>query len=112
MARVFFIVIVSMQLETQAVLANGPGLFDGAAPLFQTRAVVPGGASPSLFAAPSDGGFFAPLPDRPAPAPQIRGSVADLLSLIAEAEAGVAGYDAVNGGARIRPPRPPTHNTH
>jgi hypothetical protein len=38
-------------------------------------------------------------------------SVARLLSLIASAEAGAEGYDAVNQRAMIRPPKPPTELT-
>lgn len=71
-------------------------------------------ASPSLFAGDSGRSFFAPLPARAsAPRASVSGStpVAQLLSLIAIAEAGSKGYDAVQYGARIRTPRPPTQMT-
>ncbi len=65
----------------------------------------------SLFAGTQDGSFFAPFPVR-APAPTGVGqSTARLLTLISRAEAGQAGYDAVQHGARIRTPRPPTQMT-
>ncbi|GAB5449494.1 hypothetical protein [Gymnodinialimonas sp.] len=73
-------------------------------------------SSGSLFA--GDGtGFFAPLPPRARAAPSVpralgaQGPVAQLLSLIARVEAGSAGYDAVQHGARIHPPRAPTQMT-
>lgn len=71
----------------------------------------------SLFAPDARMGFFAPLPDRIAPiivAPIIgtgTAAVDQLLSLIARAEAGSAGYDAVQHGARVRPVRLPTQMT-
>ena len=73
----------------------------------------------SLFQG-SQAGMFAPLPDRVEPVrarltPQLGGtgstSVDQLLSLIADAEAGSAGYDAVQHGARIRPAKRPTDMT-
>ena len=73
----------------------------------------------SLFAGPKSG-FFEPLPDPPADPPSqpsgvVHGTgttqVDQLLSLIARAEAGSAGYDAVQYGARIRPTKPPTQMT-
>jgi hypothetical protein len=71
----------------------------------------------SLFVPDARMGFFAPLPDRIAPtsvAPIIGTGTAPvdrLLSLIARAEAGSAGYDAVQHGARVRPVRLPTQMT-
>lgn len=79
----------------------------------------------SLFAPSGDQGFFAPLPDRSAQQAPARTTstrtapltgtgntaVDQLLTLIARAEAGSAGYDAVQHGARIRPGRPPTQMT-
>ena len=66
----------------------------------------------SLFAGPALG-LFAPLPEKyTGPLRQgWRGPVALLRDLIAAAEAGPDGYDAVQHGARIRPPKPPTHMT-
>lgn len=70
--------------------------------------------SGSLF---SGAGFFAPLPPRslsePATSRSLGGQspVGQLLTLIARVEAGIAGYDAVQHGARIRPARAPTQMT-
>jgi muramidase (phage lysozyme) len=70
----------------------------------------------SLFAG-TGAGLFAPLPPRARvgnarPRPLAgRSAVAQLLSLIAAAEAGGSGYDAVQHGARVQPPAPPTHLT-
>lgn len=81
-----------------------------------------------LFASqPQSEGFFAPLPPRieaPATGNEVRlaappnvhlgtgnAPVDRLLTLIASAEAGPAGYDAVQYGARIKPPLPPTRMT-
>ncbi len=75
----------------------------------------------SLFAGTAGNSLFAPLPDR-APdrvtsvrlpsGPLAGSSVADQVRhIIAEAEAGRAGYDAVNGGARVKPPKPPSQMT-
>lgn len=74
--------------------------------------------SASLFEGPRVG-MFAPLPDRPSaptrlapPLTSTGGTQVDqLLSLIARAEAGPAGYDAINYGARIRTSRPPSQMT-
>jgi len=75
---------------------------------------VSGGAS--LFSGRRAGGLFAPT----APAgstraeirrPTARPGLTGLRDLIARAEAGSAGYDAVQYGARIRPSRPPTQMT-
>lgn len=70
------------------------------------------GFAGSLFDGPARG-LFAPLPEQYSGTlrPTWRGPVASLRDLIAEAEAGPAGYDAVQHGARIRPPKPPTRMT-
>ncbi|WGW03344.1 lysozyme family protein [Tropicibacter oceani] len=78
----------------------------------------------SLFAGPSEGGFFAPVQRRPRSEPRAAalsavaiptrtggGQVARLRALIARAEAGRMGYDAVVYAARIKPPRRPTDMT-
>ncbi len=76
----------------------------------------------SLFLPAGNQGLFAPLPARPRGTPASGAGVMSplgsgntpgdrLLSLIARAEAGAAGYDAVQYGARIRPSKPPTHMT-
>ena len=97
-----------------------------AADLFEDRAPLPTGArqpliavreappvqSASLFTGRKDDGLFAPAPRRAMTAPLTGGSVAARLrDLIALAEAGPAGYDAVQHGARIRPAKPPTRMT-
>ena len=71
-------------------------------------------APASLFSG-AQTGMFAPLPERvtlaaarPAVASTDITPVDKLLSLIAQAEAGSAGYDAVQHGARVKPPRNPT----
>jgi muramidase (phage lysozyme) len=96
-------------------------------PLIQARAEVADtaeaeearGRAQSLFIGRASHGFFAPF----APRDRSRGSalpgglygadeqVVMLRSLIAKAEAGRDGYDAVQHGARIRPALPPTQMT-
>ena len=75
----------------------------------------------SLFVGQSGGSLFAPYPARnrdlrqKAPIPNALGrhasSEARLLHLIASAEAGPDGYDAVQHGARVRPDKRPTDMT-
>ena len=85
----------------------------------RTSAVLTGvpvnrGTTSSLFAGTQGGSFFAPLPDRPrTEIARLSGSspVAQLLSLIAIAEAGSAGYEAVQYGTTIRPGKRPTDMT-
>jgi hypothetical protein len=75
----------------------------------QTQARLSAG---SLFISRAEGGLFAALPAR-LDAP-LRGGgtkAARLRDLIASAEAGRAGYDAVQYGARVKPPKPPTQMT-
>ncbi len=68
---------------------------------------------PSLFAGAS--GVLAPMPARLSaplmPRKHATGPVAGILDIIARAEAGPSGYDAVQYGARTKPPRPPTRMT-
>lgn len=71
----------------------------------------------SLFSG-AQAGMFAPLPERvtlaaarPSMFAKDNTPVAQLLTLIAQAEAGSAGYDAVQYGARVKPPKRPTHMT-
>jgi hypothetical protein len=94
---------------------RGPMLRGAALPLFAGPAVraAPRG---SLFAGRDAGGLFAPTASRPPPpvaGPQALAAPlrARLRDLIARAEAGPAGYDAVQSGARHPPPRPPTRMT-
>lgn len=92
-------------------------LHTAVAPLFGGTSNPSSGASGSLFAGTTSGSMFAPLPPRQRTSPDIPGTlgrsspIAQLLSLIAQAEAGRDGYDAVQHGARIRPQRPPTQMT-
>ncbi len=88
-------------------------------PLIALRTTArPGPTQPaSLFANAGRLGFFAPMPKaRPTPAPSAEplsgnSAVARLRSLIAEAEAGPDGYDAIIHGARVKPPKRPTELT-
>ena len=79
----------------------------GVAPLFERGETRTGSAS--LFA--PGAGFFAPFVPRGPLAERAVGQIAQLLSLIAEAEAGPLGYDAVQYGATIKPPKAPTDMT-
>lgn len=66
----------------------------------------------SLFAGRDGASIFALRPTpAPAPAPLTDFGVAGLRQLIASAEAGKADYDAVQYGAIVRPPKPPTRMT-
>ena len=95
------------------------GLFRDRAPLLdqarqplitpRTGATVQGA---SLFVGPRNDGLFAPATRRSLTAPLTGTSVAARLrNLIALAEAGREGYDAVQHGARIGPPKRPTQMT-
>jgi hypothetical protein len=94
------------------MLAEVRPLSGGAEPLLARPVAVARASSASLF---SDGAsFFArapPLPDGPVRLRAPEGEAALLLALIARAEAGAAGHDAVQHGARIPPPRAPTAMT-
>lgn len=83
-------------------------------------------SAPSLFVGQTEGGMFAPFPVRieafpsPTDVAAVSGSpvgtfggtpVARLRHLIAQAEAGRAGYDAVQHGATVRPAKKPTDMT-
>lgn len=66
----------------------------------------------SLFSGRNTGSLFAARPDRaPVLGPLTDFGVAGLRQLIASAEAGKADYDAVQHGAIIKPPKPPTRMT-
>lgn len=130
MARL--IMAVALMLWAQPVRAELQSLFagGGAHPLASTAVALftapepPEANSPgaSLFAGPRLG-LFAPLPPRPKPrletaaaragVPTLVGPTraAHLLNLIARAEAGRAGYDAVQHGAKVRPLAAPTRMT-
>lgn len=110
-----------MVLMMGAMPAGAEALLGGArgALLTQGHALIPisTGAprsGPSLFAGRAAEGLFAP-PD-PAALDAVRlgpakDRIARLRSLIAQAEAGAKGYDAVQYGATIKPPGPPTRLT-
>lgn len=88
-------------------------VFTARAPLFsqtpQNRSYV---SSASLFVGEAEGGLFAALPGRHDAALRHGGpKAARLRDLIASVEAGRAGYDAVQLGARIKPPKRPTDMT-
>ena len=75
-------------------------------------------ARAGLFVPSGDEGMFAPLPERasaPERSPAVVGTgntpVDRLLTLIAQAEAGSMGYDAVQYGATVKPARLPTQMT-
>lgn len=76
--------------------------------------------APSLFVGTQGGSLFAPYPKRRQPEPTVQPALgvpvsttpaARIRDLIASAEAGRAGYDAVVYAARIKPPKPPTAMT-
>ncbi len=100
------------------LLARASPLVVIRAPMITVRATTPpdkGSGNTSLF----DGrlGLLAPMPAGPPPAtaptrlPDGLDGLATIRALIGRAEAGAMGYDAVQHGARIRPPRPPTQMT-
>jgi hypothetical protein len=114
MARWIALTVLIWLVPCGTALGEVRPLFAGsAAPLAVGPAGVSRTASPSLFVGPAAGGFFAPRRARAGLiAPSARdGAVTRLLDLIARAEAGAAGYDAVQHGARIPPPRRPTRMT-
>lgn len=111
---------------TALLLAPAPGAGQSASLFSQTAARAPlvalqgGGPGPaparsaSLFAGAGAEPLFGPR--RALAVPEAGGlaagsAIAKLRHLIAEAEAGAAGYDAVNHGARVKPPHPPTQMT-
>lgn len=102
------------------------GFLGAREPLVQARTEVPDmdegsvGAQ-SLFLGQSGFGFFAPMSERDRSGRRTQRSIVPLTGgdpqaamvrhLIAEAEAGRDGYDAVQHGARRKTPRPPTQMT-
>ena len=92
--------------------ADPPGgpLFPARQPLFVLKGGTDGTVRlASLFVDEAEGGFFAALPGRDDAAPlRGGGKAAQLHALIARAEAGAMGYDAVQHGARIKPRKRPT----
>ncbi|MBS0123866.1 hypothetical protein [Thetidibacter halocola] len=106
---------VGLFADRQPLFATQGGTGRGSASLFAPAPPDAQVTTASLFAGTRDGGLFSPLPerlDRPLLRAGTGGSAAmRLRDLIARAEAGRAGYDAVQHGAVIRPPLPPTRMT-
>ena len=86
----------------QAVASLLPDTLPGTDPGRGAVSLNPGAAS--LFRGRSSGGLFAPILSAPP-------SVKQLFDLIASAEAGKAQYDAVQYGAKRKPPKKPTQMT-
>lgn len=114
MRRGIFTVIVLIGLPFISSAEPSPGdPFAARQPLFEMRHSTEGQARlASLFVDNSKRSLFAP--------PRLGGDVllrqtnskaTRLHDLIARAEAGAMGYDAVQHGARIKPPKPPTDMT-
>lgn len=112
------VVLCSFAVSARAGPLFGNGaLPGGASPLFQASLPETSATGGSLFAGRAAHGLFAPRPD-PVPdlpedafaqmLPGRGGPVAALRDLIAKAEAGPAGYNAVVWDAKVRPPRAPT----
>ena len=90
---------------------NGP--FAARQPLFEMQHSAAGQARlASLFIDDQQASLFAPSPRRTKTLRrQSTKKARRLHDLIARAEAGTMGYDAVQNGARIKPPKPPTAMT-
>ncbi len=104
--------------EAFSLIGQGTFLQEGRAAERLIRASAPaaGAGAPSLFRDRAEGGLFAPRAaapgaTMPAPTPALGSRAARLKHLIASAEAGRDGYDAVQHGARARPGKPPTAMT-
>ena len=103
MARYVLIVFIGLLWPGMVAAQNG-SLFvakGGAGVLVRASAG-------SLFQSASVHGFLTPLPDADMRPSTLPASVSGLLDLIALAEAGPAGYNAVQYGARIKPARAPS----
>ncbi|QFS83924.1 hypothetical protein FIU97_14335 [Roseivivax sp. THAF40] len=95
-------------------LALSGGLFAARAPLFEgvDRAAAPDTRNPSSLFAGREGTTLFRQVIHAAPLAAFGDTAAThLRHLIADAEAGPMGYDAVQHGARIRPKHPPTQMT-
>ncbi|KMW58748.1 hypothetical protein AIOL_003727 [Candidatus Rhodobacter oscarellae] len=111
----------SLLIDPDATGARAPlvNLSGAAAPMPQQASLPPDQpmGRASLFLDRDVGTFFAPLPEREnQPAKRILSGqrapgVTGLRDLIASAEAGAAGYNAVQHGARIKPGKRPTQMT-
>ncbi|MEO0938230.1 MAG: hypothetical protein AAFY38_08745 [Pseudomonadota bacterium] len=114
--RIFMAILIVLQCalwvrlasaQVVSVMARG-SLMEPRGSFVDTSARAAGQGA-SLFAGPG-AGLFAP-----GPAPVLHGPrnarIGALRDLIAKAEAGKKGYDAVQHGARVKTPRPPTQMT-
>ena len=122
---VIFGVLFATPLAAEGVsLLQSPRMGARAVPLL--AAANPASSTPagSLFVGAASGGMFAPSPVRlrafpkleeettaPLAQPPLTGDVDIIRAIIGKAEAGRAGYDAVQHGARIKTPKPPTQMT-
>ncbi|MBK1635974.1 hypothetical protein CKO19_09535 [Rhodovulum adriaticum] len=101
---------VAVGAEAVSLLGNAGFLPAPRAALLRVEGT--GATGPSLFAGRAGAGLFAPRATPRAPALPLSGAhgavARHLRDLIARAEAGPKGYDAVQHGARVAPPRPPT----
>lgn len=81
--------------------------------LISVRADTGVAVGPSLFAGRAKTGLFAPMPRRAemVPAIEVHTGIDRLRQLISDAESRRDGYDAVQHGARIKPPKAPTQMT-
>lgn len=113
--RLFFSVMVCVGLWPSLALAN----FLEASLFARPDAPIAGGTGVgSLFSGRDEGGLFAPMKrrsttgaDRSRYSFALNAGVQGLRDLIGRAEAGRANYDAVQHGARIKTPKPPTQMT-
>lgn len=89
------------------------GMFTQRQPLFASTGFTGTGRhDASLFGKQDRGNLFTALPGRlDLPYVGTTNKASQLRDLIARAEAGPAGYDAVQLGARVKPPKPPTQMT-
>ncbi|MBJ3761441.1 hypothetical protein ILP92_01575 [Maribius pontilimi] len=104
-----------------SLMAPRGSIFTPRAPMFDTRTPTDAPEAKvqaaSLFMDTAAAGLFAPLPDRPvdlgqrALGPMSGDSLTHLRAVIASAEAGRMGYDAVQHGAKVKPRKPPTQMT-
>ena len=116
--RLFAILLGLYMLLPVSGAADPSGFLAQRQPLF-TLGQSAGAGAPraSLFADRAEHGLFAPWPAAravPLPAPLSRAgrtAASQIRDLIAGAEAGPDGYDAVQWGARIKPPARPTSLT-
>ena len=111
---VFLCMPAFAQAEALLIAPRGP-LLNTATPLIRVSqpASVPSSTEPSLFAGKSGNSLFKPLPPRLPRNFAVRGTskIDRLRDLIGQAESVLAGYDAVQHGAKIRPGKRPTQMT-